>query len=78
MEGTPEPAAYALVTTDHVLKLVFETLTDISFVPALAVVALRSRHFELFIGTLQLISSIMVCVTSIWVLAMHAIIVHLF
>lgn len=58
--STTEPAPYRLVTGEHVFKLVFETLTSIAFVPALSIVANRSRHFELFIGTFQLTAAVMV------------------
>ena len=43
---------------DHAIKFVFETLTDLAFVPALGIVAMRGRHFELFVGLLQILTSI--------------------
>ena len=41
---------------EFVLTFVFEVLTDLAFIPALAVMASNRRHFELFIGIFQLIS----------------------
>lgn len=35
------------------VRFVFETLTDIAFLPSLGVVANRGRHFEFFIGLFQ-------------------------
>ena len=35
------------------VRFVFETLTDLAFLPSLAIVANRGRHFELFIGLFQ-------------------------
>ena len=40
-------------------RFIFEVCTDVTFVPALAVVANRGRHFELFIGIFQLVASLM-------------------
>jgi hypothetical protein len=48
--------AWALFTTEHSLRFLFEIVTDLAFVPSLAKVARRRRHFELFIGLLQFIS----------------------
>ena len=49
-------ATWQLITTTHALKFLFETITDLAFVPALYVVAARARHFELFIGLLLCLS----------------------
>eukprot|EP00051_Salpingoeca_urceolata_P007066 m.93823 g.93823 ORF g.93823 m.93823 type:complete len:228 (-) comp15103_c0_seq2:74-757(-) len=43
--------------SEPILKLLFETATDLAFVPALTLVAKRNRHFELFIGLFQLFAS---------------------
>eukprot|EP00049_Salpingoeca_infusionum_P016265 m.330433 g.330433 ORF g.330433 m.330433 type:complete len:222 (-) comp16045_c1_seq2:64-729(-) len=46
-----------LFTWDHLLRFVFETVTDVAFVPSLMVIKQRGRHFELFIGLFQFITS---------------------
>ena len=46
-----------LLTVDHLLKFIFETVTDLAFVPALSVVSSRGRHLEFFLGLLQLFTS---------------------
>lgn len=43
------PADMATITA----RFVFETVTDVAFVPSLGIVANRGRHFELFIGLFQ-------------------------
>lgn len=48
----------AILTWEHLLKFLFETVTDVAFVPSLAVVAQRGRHFELFVGFFQFITSL--------------------
>ena len=53
--GAAAPA-WALFTTEHTLRFLFEIVTDLAFVPSLAKVARRRRHFELFIGVLQFLS----------------------
>jgi hypothetical protein len=46
-----------LLTSAHVLKFFFETLTDVSFLPGLVVLGKRGRSFETFIGIAQFITS---------------------
>eukprot|EP00041_Stephanoeca_diplocostata_P012685 m.212679 g.212679 ORF g.212679 m.212679 type:complete len:178 (-) comp19049_c0_seq7:215-748(-) len=46
-----------LLTSDHVLKFVFETITDVSFLPGLVVLGRRGRHFECYVGLAQFITS---------------------
>ena len=47
-----------ILSWEHLLKFVFETVTDVAFVPSLAVVAERQRHFELFVGVSQFVTSL--------------------
>lgn len=39
------------------LKFCFETVTDLAFIPALGVMSKRGRHFELFMGVFQWLTS---------------------
>lgn len=48
--------AWSLLTAEHSMRFVFESLTDLAFVPSLLRVARRRRHFELFVGVLQFVS----------------------
>lgn len=43
----------------HLVRWTLGAATDLAFVPALGEIFKRRRHFELFIGTLQLLSSFM-------------------
>eukprot|EP00035_Acanthoeca_spectabilis_P009705 m.171293 g.171293 ORF g.171293 m.171293 type:complete len:219 (-) comp14811_c0_seq1:177-833(-) len=46
-----------LLTSQHVLRFLFETLTDVSFLPGLVQLGKRGRHFETFIGLAQFVTS---------------------
>mmetsp|Transcript_28337 Transcript_28337/g.74384 ORF Transcript_28337/g.74384 Transcript_28337/m.74384 type:complete len:219 (-) Transcript_28337:85-741(-) len=46
-----------LLTSEHVLKFIFETITDVSFLPGLILLGRRGRPFETFIGVAQFITS---------------------
>eukprot|EP00730_Choanoeca_flexa_P012511 TRINITY_DN4344_c0_g1_i2.p1 TRINITY_DN4344_c0_g1~~TRINITY_DN4344_c0_g1_i2.p1 ORF type:complete len:223 (+),score=20.01 TRINITY_DN4344_c0_g1_i2:121-789(+) len=46
-----------LLTAEHGLKFLLETITDLALIPSLIVVAERGRHFEFFIGLFQFLCS---------------------
>eukprot|EP00055_Hartaetosiga_balthica_P003374 m.7550 g.7550 ORF g.7550 m.7550 type:complete len:222 (+) comp2844_c0_seq1:34-699(+) len=54
----------AILTLEHLLRFVFETVTDVALVPSLGIVHARGRHFEFFIGFCQFVTSLCYNVTD--------------
>ena len=52
--GPPRSSDY--VISETVITFCFEVLTDVAFVPPLLVMRQHRRHFELYIGTFQLVT----------------------